>query len=102
VHRDDAAAALCHLLELPELAPIYLGVDDMPADEADVLRWLAQELGVKEPRMLGEDEAPARDPSRAGSKRCRNDRLKATGFTFQYPSFREGYGALLAQAAADD
>jgi nucleoside-diphosphate-sugar epimerase len=100
IHRDDAAAALRHLLGVPELAPIYLGVDDMPADEADVLRWLAQELGADEPRMLSENEAPALN--RAGSKRCRNDRLKATGFEFEYPSFREGYGALLSLAAAGD
>ena len=31
---------------------------------------------------------------RAGSKRCRNDRLRETGYRFLYPTYREGYGSL--------
>jgi hypothetical protein len=37
------------------------------------------------------------DPERAGSKRCRNDRLLASGYEFRYPTFREGYTAVLAE-----
>jgi hypothetical protein len=29
------------------------------------------------------------------SKRCRNARLRASGFQFRYPSYRDGYAALL-------
>jgi hypothetical protein len=35
--------------------------------------------------------------SERGSKRCRNDRLLASGYAFRFPTFREGYAALLAQ-----
>jgi nucleoside-diphosphate-sugar epimerase len=97
IHRDDAAGALRHLL-LSTLAgaalePVYVGVDDEPADDAAVLRWIAQRLGAPEPPTAAEAEAPAR--GRGGNKRCRNARLRASGFAFQYPTFREGYGALI-------
>jgi nucleoside-diphosphate-sugar epimerase len=102
IHRDDAAGALAHLLRLPAPLPVYLGVDREPADEALVLRWLADRLGVTpppvepaEPLATGrEDAAGARRPR--GSKRCANDRLLASGYRFLWPTFREGYGALIA------
>lgn len=91
IHRDDAASAIVHLatgVDRPD--SLYLGVDDEPADRGDVLGFLAHELGVAQP--------PVADPSaRAGSnKRCRNDRLRSTGFEFEYPSYREGFRAVLA------
>jgi len=89
IHRDDAAGAIAHLLALDETAPTYLGVDDEPADRADVMRWVARELG----RVLPEEPA---DSSRgAGSKRCRNTRLRATGYQLERPTYREGYADLL-------
>jgi nucleoside-diphosphate-sugar epimerase len=94
IHRDDAAAAAVHLLtEVPDPAATYLGVDDDPADKAEVLRFLADELGVSHPPPAGPDERGRR---RGGDKRCRNDRLRATGWAPSYPSYREGYRAVLA------
>lgn len=92
VHCDDAARASEHLLALPRVAPCYVGVDCEPSDQADVLRWLAARLGAAPPRGVPEAHA-----GRATGKRCRNDLLRASGFTFAYPSYREGYGALLSQ-----
>jgi len=91
IHRDDAAGVLelLALFEQPEHS-CYLGVDDEPADESEVLRYLASRLGVSEPAMA--DAPPAR---RAGSKRCRNARIRSEGYSFDYPSFRSGYAALL-------
>jgi nucleoside-diphosphate-sugar epimerase len=90
IHRDDCAGALRHLMRLPAPESLYLGVDCEPADEATVLRWLAGALGAPEPRA-------AQVQSERGSKRCRNDRLLASGYAFRFPTFREGYAALLAQ-----
>jgi nucleoside-diphosphate-sugar epimerase len=102
IHRDDAAGALRHLvgcaLAGDALAPVYVGVDDEPADEAEVLRWLAGRLGVPAPALAAEGEAPA-GRARGGNKRCRNARLRATGYAFAYPTFREGYGALIDATA---
>jgi nucleoside-diphosphate-sugar epimerase len=36
------------------------------------------------------------EPSRGGNKRVSSGLLRSTGFEFQYPSFREGYRAVLA------
>ncbi|UEL29367.1 SDR family oxidoreductase [Pseudarthrobacter sp. L1SW] len=91
IHRDDAAAAIVHLATMPpEPAPVYVGVDNDPADLGTVLRFLAAELGLAEP--------PVGDagPARGGNKRCRNKLLRSTGFEFAFPSFREGYRDILA------
>jgi nucleoside-diphosphate-sugar epimerase len=89
IHRDDAARAVAHLLTLHDAAPIYLGVDDAPVDRGEVITFLAQELGVPVPPL-----GPA--SGRGGDKRCRNDRLVASGFVLRYPTYREGYRAVLA------
>jgi len=92
IHRDDCAGALAHLLGLEAPQRIYLGVDCEPADEVLVLHWLAERLGVPPPQV---EPAPANGRS-PGSKRAANDRLLASGYRFIYPTFREGYGALLS------
>lgn len=89
IHRDDAAGALAHLLALPDRHDRYIGVDDEPVDRCTVYRWLADRLGVRSPEV---DPAAGSD---RGSKRCRNDRLTASGYRLRYPSFRDGYTELL-------
>jgi len=95
IHRDDCAGALRHLIRLSEPEDLYLGVDSEPSEEANVLRWLAGALGAQPPRLRPAGEARS---ARAGSnKRCRNERLLASGYTFRYPTFREGYAAVLSE-----
>ena len=90
IHRDDAAAAIVHLVSaVDQPATCYLGVDDDPAERGEVLRFLAEQLDAPPP-PTGPDER-----RRGGDKRCRNDRLRATGAVFTYPTFREGYRAML-------
>jgi nucleoside-diphosphate-sugar epimerase len=93
IHRDDCAGVLLHLMQIEAPEPVYLGVDSEPADEAAVLRWLAGALGAAEPRVAAAGEAHGRE--RRASKRCRNDRLLASGYRFAYPTFREGFRAIL-------
>jgi len=94
IHRDDAAGALVHLAGLAAAEPCYVGVDCEPAAEADVLAWLARRLGAAPAAAsaASADTAPRRS---RGSKRCRNALLLASGFRFRYPTYREGYAALL-------
>ena len=91
-HRDDCAAALEHLLDLPDPAHVYIGADGNPADQRAVVEWLAAQLGAPPPRP-----ATALNHARRGgsNKRCRSDRLQGSGFRFAYPSFREGYSELI-------
>lgn len=91
VHRDDAAALLHHLLLLRRPPELVLGVDTEPADLCEVQRWIARELGLPEPAVEPRREG---GPGRS-NKRCSSARLQATGFTFRFPTFREGYRALI-------
>jgi nucleoside-diphosphate-sugar epimerase len=91
IHRDDAAAAIVHLVTAVQApAPIYLGSDDLPVDLGDVLQFLAGETGLPEPPR---GEAPS---TRGGARRVDNRLLRSTGFSFAYPTYREGYRAVLA------
>jgi nucleoside-diphosphate-sugar epimerase len=95
IHRDDCAGALHHLLSLPQSDSVYLGVDHEPAEHCAVLRWLADQLGAPAPRVAA---SPATDTRRhRTNKRCRNAKLVASGYVFRYPTFRDGYAALLAE-----
>lgn len=96
IHRDDAARAIAHILGLPEPEPLYAGVDEEPAPLCDVVRFLARRLGAPEPRI-------ASDRSRERSnKRVSSRRLRASGYAFRYPSYREGYAAILAGETGAD
>jgi nucleoside-diphosphate-sugar epimerase len=89
IHRDDAAGAVAHLLALPAPAPLYVGVDRESAELCTVYRWIADRLGLPAP------PAGEANRGRGGSKRCRGDRLAASGYRFAYPTFREGYEAMI-------
>ena len=93
IHRDDCAGVLAHLVALGDRCDdAYIGVDDAPVEECEVLEWLAARLGAPAPRRVRGDEAA----SRGSGKRCSNARLRASGYRFRHPTFREGYAAVLA------
>jgi nucleoside-diphosphate-sugar epimerase len=95
IHRDDAAAAIVHLMTMESMpAPAYVGVDNHPAELGDVLRFLAAELGLPEPATAPAGDVRA-DDARGGNRRCSNALLRSTGFQFTFPSFREGYREVL-------
>ncbi len=101
IHRDDCAGALRHLLLLQDPDLIYLGVDHEPATRRTVAEWLASRLD--QPRSNVEVPQPAAQtytknaPRSRTNKRCSNTRLAASGYRFRYPTFREGFTALLHQ-----
>jgi nucleoside-diphosphate-sugar epimerase len=93
IHRDDCAGVLQHVMQLANPDPVYVAVDHDPADQCKVYRWLAQQLGVPPPRTTATTDTET--PFQRSNKRCRNAKLVATGYRFRYPTFREGYSALL-------
>jgi nucleoside-diphosphate-sugar epimerase len=93
IHRDDVAGAIAHLLRQTDPPPLLLLSDDVPAPDTEVIGFLAQLLGVPAPAP---GSASSSAPGRGGHKRCRNARLRATGYQLHYPSYREGYTAMLA------
>lgn len=87
IHVEDAAAALAHLLRLEASQSLYLGNDDLPARDADVLAWVRASEGLP---------AVAPLPGPDTGRRVRNARLRASGWAPAFPDFRAGYGPLLA------
>ncbi|MEM9729474.1 MAG: SDR family oxidoreductase, partial [Myxococcota bacterium] len=88
IHVEDCGAALAHLIQLEKPASVYLGSDDAPVTTAEVVQWMSQQLGVDSP-PVGNAETV--------NKRCRNARLVQSGFTFIYPTFREGYAPMVSE-----
>jgi nucleoside-diphosphate-sugar epimerase len=91
IHRDDAAGFITHLVQMDArgemLEPVYLASDDAPSPIGEITHWLAQRMGVEI-----QSEVPIQ---RGGSKRCRNTRLRATGYELIYPDYRRGFAELL-------
>lgn len=91
IHRDDCAGALRHLTLLPDPEPLYIGVDHEPADRRTVAEWLAAKLDAVP------EEKPSGTSRRRTNKRCSNARLLSSGYELRYPTFREGFAALLGE-----
>ena len=97
IHSDDCAGLLSHLLKCHEKDPsrvdsLYVGVDNLPSLSYEVYDWLAE--------ILCAPEADRNEPSEASrlmrsNKRISNAKIRATGYTFKYPTYKEGYLALL-------
>ncbi len=93
IHVEDAAGLLHHLvtqaLAGEPVAELYLGVDDAPSAQHDVLSWLAAQMQL--PAPPGEVR-----PDAARGKRIRNLALHVSGYTLRYPDYRSGYAQVLA------
>ncbi len=99
IHRDDCAGALHHLMMLDAPAPVYIGVDREPAPLCDILRWLADRLGMPAPPVGDAAEGSRRGRAgRRSNKRCSSTRLAESGYEMRYRSYREGFGALIEAA----
>jgi len=90
IHRDDAVGALHHLLDLRSAPGEVVVTDGAPVLEHEAAAWMRTRLG-KPPRSADPEPGVAR------GVRCLNDRLLASGHAFAYPSYREGYAALLSR-----
>lgn len=97
IHSDDCAGVLHHLMRMMQPRDIYIGVDDEPALQCEVMDWIAGRLDIAPPRRAGKRES---NRSSSANKRCSNRRLAESGFRFSYPTFRQGYAELLCQASS--
>lgn len=99
IHSEDCAGVLVHLLQRyradKPLHDLYLATDNEPAPLHDVHRWLAGQLSMNRP-----DPVATTGADRAANRRCSNRRLVESGYQFLYPTFREGYAALIAESPA--
>jgi 2-alkyl-3-oxoalkanoate reductase len=100
ISHDDAAAAVMAALQLP--AGPYNVCDDEPVTRRDFFESLAARLGVRRLRFAPPWTARlfgSLGETLARSQRMSNARLRDTGlWRPQYPSIREGWGQVLAEA----
>ncbi len=95
IHRDDAAAFITHLCEKVvandgDLHDCYIGTDEQPVLQYEVLSWLASKLDVSVSSLLEPKASQV-----VSGKQLINKRMRATGFQFKYPSYRQGYDEIL-------
>jgi len=91
IHAEDVAGAISHLVEYSHhhpIATLYLASDMAPAPMADVVHWLAGQMGIRDPFSVNTSHGQ-------GNKRINNQRLLNSGFKFRYPDYRQGYAELL-------
>lgn len=94
VHRDDVAGAIVAALENGKSGQTYNVSDDEPVSQCDMFRWLSETL--HRPMPASSDSSSVNRKRRPGSKRVSNQRLKVElGYRFKFPTFREGFTALL-------
>ena len=101
IHVEDIAQALELSLQRPDPGAVYNLCDDDPAPPQDVIAHAAELLGLPVPPAISFDQADMTPMARsfyAESKKVRNDRIKqALGWAPQFPTYRAGLAALLAQ-----
>jgi len=114
IHAEDCAGVIAHLLgkfSLGEfLEESYIATDNKPMPAYEIQSWLANEMGLASGEYAKGCELSSKHNSsdmnqpikpRAGSRRCSNQRLLESGYEFLYPTYREGYRALLNEGAGD-
>jgi nucleoside-diphosphate-sugar epimerase len=95
---DDLVSVLAFALLEPAPPPLLLAVDDEPAPRRQVLEWLASQLGAPLPQPRDPAASATRARRSDSNKRVSNALLRSLGVSLRYPTFREGYGALLKAA----
>jgi nucleoside-diphosphate-sugar epimerase len=101
IHRDDIVGAILTCLAAPpeRAGGIFNVADDAPARKREAAAWLAERIGAPPPHFTGEPSGgrQAVTPDRT----IVNAHLKAElGWSLRYPTFRDGYPAILRAAAA--
>ena len=95
IHREDLSRLIVHCLGRDaaggSVPPTLVGADDDHAPIHQVEDWLATRLNVTLSRQAGSATPRA-------NRRCRNALLEKIGFQLRYPTWREGYQAMLNQA----
>ncbi len=94
IHREDCIGILQHLLRVDVPEGLYLGVDDAPCTQCELMDHLAELMNLPRP-----ERQPAPPGGLRGSnKRCSNAKLKQSGYRLLYPTYREGYREMIESA----
>lgn len=96
IHLLDCAAVLCHLINklarAEDIAALYLASDMCPTPISEVMHWIASSVNLKTTTV------PV--TRRSGSKRCDNQLLMSSGYTFIHPDYKSGYWPVISRFLA--
>lgn len=101
IHRDDIVSAICRTLS-PHLqnSGIYNLADNFQATKKEVVNWLAEKLGIAQPKF-DTDKITPRLERRGGSMPSRKilNRKFCQTFSWEpkYKDYRSGYNAMLCE-----
>ncbi|MGA9525806.1 MAG: NAD-dependent epimerase/dehydratase family protein [Myxococcaceae bacterium] len=95
VHVDDLVEAIRVALRRAEPGSVLCVADDGAGTHQELAAFLSEKLGVPIPGSVPLEEV---HPSLRGDREIVNARLRALGWRPNFPTFREGYEAVLAQA----
>lgn len=96
IHRDDCVASLVFLANVylsgTTLAPIYIGSDQAPVSQWELVNWIATHMQVEQCIEL---EFTLADMVPSKGKLLSSQALQNLGYQFIYPSYVQGYQQLL-------
>lgn len=98
-HRDDIVAAILACLGAPSGvgSGIFNVADSAPARRAEVVRWLAEQLGRPMPAFDGSTTS-RRDGAPIPDRIISNAKIqRMLGWRPQFPDYRAGYGKILSR-----
>ena len=94
IHREDLALLIVHCIDRDaagqSVPPTVVGADHDQTPTHEIEDWLADQIGVTLTR-------PTDPSSLRAHRRCRNALLEKIGFQLSYPTWLEGYAAILGQ-----
>jgi hypothetical protein len=96
VHVDDLARAVLVALARAEAGTALCVADLAPVPQVEAVGWLCARLGVPLPPSIPLEEAP---PTLRGDRAVASDALQSLGWQPRYPSYREGFAAVLEEEA---
>jgi nucleoside-diphosphate-sugar epimerase len=97
IHVDDAAAVVVAAIEHAVKRPVYCVSDGHPVERGKYYREVARLIGAAPPTFVTPDLNSPRAARAEADRRVKNARMLADlGVTLQYPDYRAGLAAILA------
>lgn len=99
IHVRDIARALAASMQAPMVGEVFNLADDLPAPQAEVVRYASGLLGMKAPPLIPYARAtlsPALRGFYAASRQVSSEKIKRCyGLSWEYPTYRHGLAAIL-------
>ena len=93
IHIHDLSHAIVYLMQTANPEPLYLLSDSEPTPINTIVAWLSSTTGISLPEQRQETAADPSDHKQ--NKRISNQKLIESGYTFAYPSFKQGFKQIL-------